>query len=52
METVRNVVRGVNEFFFDIEPEEPTDWLSVTLFYGVCGLAVFKSVVCTILLLV
>lgn len=28
------LLRKLNGFFFDIEEGEPSDWLSVSLFYG------------------
>ena len=34
-----------NDYFFDVEPEEPIDWASVSIFYGACGLCVGMAIV-------
>lgn len=41
---MRTVLRNLNEYFFEIEEDEPADVLGASLFYGVCLLGVVISV--------
>lgn len=42
----------LNDYFFDVEPEEQIDWASVSIFYGVCGLSGVMATVFLALLIV
>jgi len=37
--------RRLNNYFFDVEPDDPIDWASVSIFYGACGLCVGMAIV-------
>jgi len=37
--------RRLNDYFFDVEPGEPIDWASVSIFYGACGLCVGMTII-------
>jgi len=37
--------RRLNDYFFDVEPDDPIDWASVSIFYGACGLCVGMAII-------
>lgn len=43
------VIQALNNYFFDVEENESSDWVSAMIFYGSCGILALTSVVYTII---
>lgn len=37
MRYIKGVVWRLNDYFFDVDPEEPPDYVSAAIFYGSIG---------------
>lgn len=52
LKAVRNAGRKLNEYFFDVEESESTDYVGATLFYGACGAGLVVSACLTVFMLI
>ncbi|MBD1222787.1 hypothetical protein [Virgibacillus halodenitrificans] len=43
-----SALNAINDYFFDLEDQPETDWLSCILFYGVIILSLIITVICLI----